>query len=183
VAQNDWQGLAVMGAPVQVENPGLIERIRAEVGIPVTSALESGAAALKAFGVRKALLLTPFDQRRNELLRDHLAGLGIEALLPKQAAEKEGASISPQSADRYTPEDVHAMAVNNFKDAQGAEAIYFQGAPLDPLTVWERLEQELGVPVVLSNPAMLWHILSLLGLRYNIPGGRLLCEWPYPVAA
>jgi maleate cis-trans isomerase len=35
------------------------------------------------------------------------------------------------------------------------------------------------VPIVASNPAMLWMILSKLGLSYNIPGyGKLLATWP-----
>ena len=50
---------------------------------------------------------------------------------------------------------------------------------LDPLPVLDRLETDLGVPAVASNPAMLWHTLSLLGQRYSIPGaGQLLREWP-----
>jgi maleate cis-trans isomerase len=33
--------------------------------------------------------------------------------------------------------------------------------------------------VVASNPAMLWYVLSKLGLKYPMSGyGRLLHEWP-----
>jgi maleate cis-trans isomerase len=41
------------------------------------------------------------------------------------------------------------------------------------------MERELGVPVIASNPAMLWFMLSKLGLKNPIPGyGRLLETWP-----
>jgi maleate cis-trans isomerase len=41
------------------------------------------------------------------------------------------------------------------------------------------MEAELKLPIVASNPAMLWVILSKLGLRYHIQGhGKLLSEWP-----
>jgi maleate cis-trans isomerase len=43
----------------------------------------------------------------------------------------------------------------------------------------ERMEQDFGCPVVASNPAMLWFILSQLGHTHHIEGhGRLLREWP-----
>ncbi|MET0503425.1 MAG: hypothetical protein ABW172_18040, partial [Candidatus Binatia bacterium] len=57
--------------------------------------------------------------------------------------------------------------------------IYFQGALLDPLKVLDKLEADLKAPIVASNPAMLWFVLSKLGLRYEIAGyGRLLRSWP-----
>jgi len=46
----------------------------------------------------------------------------------------------------------------------------------------DKLEAELKLPIVASNPAMLWLILSKLGLRYAISGyGKLLTSWlPVP---
>lgn len=59
------------------------------------------------------------------------------------------------------------------------DAIYFQGALLDPLPILDQLETELKVPIVASNPAMLWLILAKLGLTYRITGyGKLLSSWP-----
>jgi len=50
---------------------------------------------------------------------------------------------------------------------------------LDPIKVLEKIERELGMMVIASNPAMLWHVLSKLGLSYPISGyGRLMREWP-----
>ena len=41
------------------------------------------------------------------------------------------------------------------------------------------MEADLNVPIVASNPAMLWFILSKLGLSYRIAGyGKLLSSWP-----
>jgi maleate cis-trans isomerase len=50
---------------------------------------------------------------------------------------------------------------------------------LDPIRVLEKLETDLGITVVASNPAMLWYVLSRLEFSYPISGyGRLLREWP-----
>ena len=63
--------------------------------------------------------------------------------------------------------------------AGDVEALYFQGAVLNPLDVIDEMESEFGVPVVASNPAMLWSIASKLGRSFSIQGkGRLVREWP-----
>lgn len=175
--EEGWEGVAIMGAPMEVQNPGLAADVRAAVSIPVTTALESGAAALRALGTRKALLLCPFDERLKGMLKEHLAGEGIDILLPSDAFE----TIS--NAAEQTPDQVYELAKDRLSKAPGAQAIYFQGAPLNPVPVIERLETDLGVPVIGSNPTMLWHILSKLGLKFTVEGrGRLLREWPALVA-
>ena len=44
------------------------------------------------------------------------------------------------------------------------------GGTLDPLPIIQRLEDNLGVPVISSNTAMIWNILSKLGLQLSIKG-------------
>jgi maleate cis-trans isomerase len=64
-------------------------------------------------------------------------------------------------------------------ETPGADGIYFQGAPFNPLPIIDRIESELKLPVIASNPAMLWYTLSRLGRKYTIPGyGKLLASWP-----
>jgi maleate cis-trans isomerase len=82
-------------------------------------------------------------------------------------------------AVKLNSEEVANLTRAAFEANANVDAIYFQGALLDPLKVLDRLESELNVPIVASNPAMLWMILSKLGLSYNIPGyGKLLAIWP-----
>jgi maleate cis-trans isomerase len=65
------------------------------------------------------------------------------------------------------------------KEAGDIDAIYFQGAVLDPLKVLDQIESDLKTIAVASNPAMLWNILSQLGRSAKIRGyGKLLIEWP-----
>ena len=71
-----------------------------------------------------------------------------------------------------------ALAEKSLAEVENVDAIYFQGAVLDPLKVLEKIERELKTTVVASNPAMLWFMLSKLGLTYHIQGyGKLLEEW------
>ena len=146
-----WNGVIISGGPREVLNPGLWYRLSAALNIPVATALTSSVAALKVFSAKRVLLMTPVDDNLKEMYRDFLAGFGIEAIYPAQT----------------------------FIAQPGADAIYFQGALLDPIKVLANMEAELKVPIVASNPAMLWFVLSKLGLSYRISDyGRLLSTWP-----
>ncbi len=172
VKEREWQGVIVSGAPVELLNPGLLKELRNAVKVPVTTALDSCATALRAFSASRVLLLTPFDESMNRLVRDYLVGCGIEAVSPVKTFKHYSDAL------KLAPEEVYAYTKDSFEAVKNVKAIYFQGAVLDPLKVLQKIEDDLRVPVVASNPAMLWFILSKLGQSYSIGGnGKLLREW------
>jgi maleate cis-trans isomerase len=168
------QGLIVTGAPVAILNPGLESQVSQAVGIPVVTAVSSAIAALKTIGAKNLLVITPFDVPMNESLTSELERAGLHVLSCPAFADPTFGSSS-----KVGPEEVFASAAQAFGAAGAADAIYFQGARLDPLPIIDKLERELAVPVIASNPAMLWHILSRLEVRCSIDGyGKLLKNWP-----
>jgi len=175
-AERGWQGVIVSGAPVEVLNPGLLLRLQESLDVPVTTALESCVEALRAFSARRVLLLTPFVESMNVLIRDYLAASGVEALSPLDTFNDY------TDAMKAEPDEVYALTRKAFEAQSDVDAIYFQGAVLDPLKVLDRLENDLKKPIVASNPAMLWRILSQVRVSCSIPGhGQLLREWPATV--
>jgi maleate isomerase len=173
IAQNNWDGLIISGGPKEVLNPGMTARLAAELPVPTATALRSSAAALKTFAAKRVLLMTPVDDQLKQLYRDYLAAFEIEAVYPMQTLRAH------TDAQKLTPEEVARMTHATVAANSSIEAIYFQGALLDPLKVLNRLESELHVPIVASNPAMLWVVLSKVGLSYKISGyGKLLATWP-----
>ena len=173
VQQHRWDGVIISGGPREVLNPGLWSRLSSALKVPVATALTSSAAALKVFSARHVLLMTPVDDRLKEMYRDFLAKFGIEASYPAQTLRAH------TDAQKLAPGEVASMTKTTFMAQPGADSIYFQGALLDPIKVLDKMETELKVPIVASNPAILWFILSKLGLRYRITGyGQLLASWP-----
>jgi maleate isomerase len=173
IEQNKWDGLIISGAPKEVLNPGMTARLAAELQVPAATALRSSVAALRAFDAKRILLMTPVDDQLKDLYRDYLAAFNIEAVYPPQVLRAHTEAL------RLTPEQVATMTRETFAAQSNIDAVYFQGALLDPLKVLDRLESELRVPIIASNPAMLWVILSKVGLSYKIPGyGKLLAMWP-----
>jgi len=172
VAQRGWNGVIVTAAPTEVLNPGLYDALAAALSVPFTTALHACVAALHAYSTPRVLLLTPFDARLNELIVEHLAKVGVTAVAPHSFEEL----AVPK---RMTPDEVFDLAKKNLAAAGKVDAIYFQGAVLDPIKCLERIENDLQATVIASNPAMLWYVLSKLKLSYPMNGyGRLLREWP-----
>src|SRR5262245_64916928 len=108
--------------------------------------------------------MTPVDDKLKEMYRDFLAGFGIESFYPPQTLRAH------TDAQKLTPNDVESMTRTTFMNQSGADAIYFQGALLDPIKVLDKMEADLKVPIVASNSAMLWFIFSRLGIRCLFDG-------------
>ena len=175
VKRNKVQGLLVTGGFVTLFNPGLEATVAAAVNIPVTSAVPSVITALKTLSATKVMLVTPFTADMNAHIEKHLRNLGFTVFPgpPYDKTRKPGAGVE------ISPDELFDRVETSFRQNPTTQAIYFQGATLDPLPIIQRLEDKLGVPVISSNTAMIWNILSKLGARFSIKGyGKLLSAWP-----
>ena len=77
VQRHAVRGLMVTGGFVTLFNPGLEEKVAAAVKLPVVSAVSSAVAALKSFGAKSVLLMTPFDAASDAIIKSHLNSLGF----------------------------------------------------------------------------------------------------------
>jgi maleate isomerase len=128
------------GAMVLGEDFVAREVHRHRPGIPVTSPMRAGIEALRALGVRRAALLTPYMQAINDRMRAHVEahGIAVPAIELGRAPEVDGVFISCSS---------------------------FRAAG-----IVAPLEQAIGKPATASNHAMAWHALRLAGYRDPVPG-------------
>ena len=173
IAQRGWNGLIISGAPKEALNPGMWEQVSGALKIPVALALRSSVAALKAFPAKRILLMTPVDDQLKRMYYDYLAAFGLESCYPPQILRAH------TDAQKLKSADVEAMTRKALSEYPNVDAIYFQGALLDPIPILDKLETDLKLPIVASNPALLWLILSKLGRSYNLTGyGKLLASWP-----
>jgi len=170
--EKKWDAVILIGAPTEVMNPGLFGELKAALQIPVTTALTASVHALNHYGAKRLLLLTPFESRLNGMIEEYLTDAGFAVRAPKSFANiGEAGKLGPQA--------VYDLTKQALAEVDSVDAIYFQGAVLDPLPVLERIENDLKITAIASNPAMLWEILSQLGRRAPLQGyGRLLAEWP-----
>ncbi len=174
VQRHEVRGLMVTGGFVTLFNPGLEAKVADAVGLPVVSAVSSAVAALATFTAKSVLLMTPFDAASDAVIKTHLKGLGFNVFLgPAFENRKAGSAVN------LSRDELFDLVEKAFRGNPRADALYFQGATMDPLPIIQRLEEALAVPVITSNTAMIWNLLSKLGLKYAVKGyGRLLAEWP-----
>ena len=174
VARNKVDGLVLTGGFICLFNPGIDVKVSEAIQLPVATAVSSAVAALNVYKAESVLLMTPFDAKSDAVIRDHLNSLGFTVHLgPPFEGRKAGSGVD------LTPDKLFDLVVKTYRSYRPADAIYFQGATMDPLPIIQRLENELKVPVIASNPAMFWNVLSKLGVNDSVKGyGRLLDDWP-----
>jgi len=174
VRRNKVEGLILTGGFIGLFNPGIDGKVSAAIHLPVVTAVSSAVAALKVFSAKSVLLMTPFDAKSDAVIKDHLNALGFTVFLgPAFEGRKAGSGVDLNADQLYD------LVVNTYRSHPPAEAIYFQGATMDPLPIIQRLEDALNVPVIASNPAMIWNMLSVLGVKASVKNyGRLLSTWP-----
>ena len=174
VRRNKVEGLILTGGFIGLFNPGIDGKVSAAIHLPVVTAVSSAVAALKVFSAKSMLLMTPFDAKSDGVIKDHLNTLGFTVFLgPAFEGRKAGSGVDLNADQLYD------LVVNTYRSHPPAEAIYFQGATMDPLPIIQRVEDALNVPVIASNPAMIWNMLSTLGVKGSVKNyGRLLSTWP-----
>jgi maleate cis-trans isomerase len=92
---------------------------------------------------------------------------------------KPGTTFAGRPLNEINADELLRKVETSFRKNPTAEAIYFQGATRDPLPIIQKIEDTMGVPVIASNPAMFWSILSKMGREFSIKGyGKLLSSWP-----
>lgn len=151
----------------------LPDALSARNGVPAVTTSAAIVAALKALGVTRLSVATPYAQKTNDhevhfleengFAVEKLIGLGIGANGPHEF---------PRIAE--TPLDkVHDHARAAF--VPGSEALLITCTDFPTLPLIEPLEAELGVPVVTSNQATFWAMLRAAGLDDRFDNfGRLL---------
>ena len=74
-----------------------------------------------------------------------------------------------------TPE--RAYELGKKVDTADAQAVFLTGVGMPTLDMLQRLERELGKPVISSASAMMWNALRTAGVKTPVEGyGRLLSQ-------
>lgn len=133
----------------------------------------SGAliSALQAVGARNIAIATPYNAELTQLLADFLdqAGVGVSAGTYLDM-EQDIARISPAAVERMA----HAI------DAPEADALFFSCTNLQTFDVIEKLETQLGKPILSANQVTIWATLRAGGLPMPRLGQRLFAATIQP---
>jgi len=144
----------------------LVQRLQEQCGTTVATAFGSVVAALKALGVRRLALGTPYNEATT---------LKGRALLEEHGFEVVNHRRLENVANIYDETPERAYRLGRDVGTPAAEAVYLSGLGMPTVAIVETLEKDLAKPVISAASAMMWHALQLARVRAQIPGyGALL---------
>ena len=139
-------------------------RPRAAITDPVTAAI----AALRASGVRRVGLLTPYTSDINARLRTALIARGLDIPVMGSFNESDDDIVA-----RITPTAI-LDAIIKLGKLSSCDGVFVSCTSLRVARIVEEAETLIGKPVTSSNHALAWHMLRLAGIDDDIAGfGRL----------
>lgn len=157
------------------EGTGVVPDIERICGVPAFTAMDAAVSALRAVEAQRITLVTPYIESVTELERAYLQGQGFVVVA------LAGVGLGHTQAERRAishlrPEQTYAFA--RATDVPESETVFLSCANLATLEIVDRLEHDLGKPVITTNQAILWTALRTLGLPDRLAGwGRLLRDW------
>ena len=165
----DVVGYGCTSGTVVIGEEQVFARIRAaHPGIACTTPITAAIAGMKALGLRRIALLTPYVDAVNRLLRDFILARGLAVPVVGSFNHDEDREVA-----RITTQSVKA-AVRSLAAEPSVDGVFVSCTSLRVAAIVEELEAELRKPVTSSNHALAWHCLRLAGCNDAVPGyGRL----------
>ena len=152
--------------------PQLLKTMTDQTGTPATAASGAVVAALRALGVERVAVATPYPDLVNEKQKKFLEEHGFRVSHLK-GMDLGHTQEERRAINRVPPEAVFRLA--RAVDRPDAQAIFISCTALPTIDIIAEIEQELGKPVISSNTAVFWSCLRLLGIKAPVTGyGRLL---------
>jgi maleate isomerase len=137
-------------------------------GVPATTTITAVIAGLRELHVRRIAIGTPYIEEINSAERQYLERRGFDVVNIEGLNISEGPKLSLQELGA-----IYSLAKQ--VDRKEAEAVFLSCTGLHAVPILEKLEKELGKPVISSNQASFWYCCKLAGIKGPIHGyGQLL---------
>jgi len=138
---------------------------------PATTAAHAIITAARSLEVDTVSIVSPYTKEVDEAEHRYFASAGLKVVGGACLGITDGFALAEPEPDCLFELGVKGCDMR-------AEALIMTCLNTRSHTVIDRLEQELGVPVITSTQATLWHALRLAGVTDSIAGyGKLLAEY------
>jgi arylmalonate decarboxylase len=175
LAQQDVDAIMVIGTSLTFyrgyeAHQQLLEQLRAETGLPVSTMTEAIVDGLRSVGAHRVAVATAYSDLVNARLADFLRRSGFDVLSMKGFGLTGFGDAANQSE-----QDIIELSGRAITEAQAAEAVLISCGGLKTLGCAVPLEQRHGIPVVTSTQSAFWKALRLAGASGQLADrGRML---------
>ena len=151
----------------------LVAAWRKKYRTPIFTVAQNHVAALKALGAKTIVGATYFPGKLNDIFAGYMRDAGFKVLT------MDGIDVPFDKVQELPSREIYRHIKRSFRRCGGADAIYMLGSGWRTLDIIDKLERDLGVPVVHPVTARAWEIQKRLRLRRPVKGyGRLLETMP-----
>ena len=146
----------------------LIRRIEAASGKPATTASTALLEALAALGVRRLAIGSPWTEDIDKITVGFIEANGFEVLHHEAMGIVRNSEVG-----RLHPDTAYEMGRR--VDRPEADAVMLSCGNWWTMSIVERLERDIGKPVLTTNGVSLWAVLRILKSYDSVAGyGQLL---------
>ena len=146
----------------------IIRQMHEVTTIPCTTSQTGAVEALRRLGAKRIAIASPFAEDQNLLLKKFLEDSGIAVVAIK------GLGLPVIEIGSMASRASYQLAKQAYRMAPDVDAVYMPCAQMPTFDNIAPLEADLGVPVISSFQAMLWHVFEMLDIREPITGyGRI----------
>ena len=151
----------------------IIKRMSEAAGVPAITSARAIGLAVRALGVRRVALVTPFPIPMLRRLVSHYTGkYGLEVVASESFSDSD--SVAYPALGQELARDAIART-----DQPEIEVFVVPGGNFPTLAFISDWELAVGKPVVTTNQAALWAMIQLMRADEKLPSfGRLLAEMP-----
>ncbi len=140
----------------------------AKPGVKVSNPVSSTLSALSHLNARRISILTPYIEEVNLEMVAYFKSSGIEVINITGLDFENDIEIAG-----IPPKVIKSAALKAYH--KEADCLFISCTALRASMVVEEIEQALGIPVICSNTALIWHCLQKIKYKTSIPGyGKLL---------
>jgi arylmalonate decarboxylase len=175
LAKHDIEAIMVIGTSLTFyrgyeAHQQLLERLRAETGLPASTMSEAVVDGLRSVGATRVAVATAYSDLVNARLTEFLSRAGLEVLSMKGFGLTGFGDAANQSE-----QDILDLSGKAIDEAKAADAVLISCGGLKTLGCAVPIEERYGIPVVTSTQSAFWKALRLAGDSGHLPGrGRML---------
>jgi maleate cis-trans isomerase len=148
----------------------LERKITASTGIPAILNLRADLDALRALSAKKIVIVTPYTEERTLERKKLCQDLGFQVLNTKCLGFEKRVEFGKQPF--YAS---YRLARQAFFETPDADAVYISCPEWATVGNIQKLEDEIGKPVVTSTTSIIWAAFRAMHVNEHIKGyGRLL---------
>jgi maleate isomerase len=137
-------------------------------GVPTVTATSAVKEALRLVGAKKVAMVCHYPPEKHTLVRESFKSDGFEVVSIETADVPDQKEVNFISTDT-----VYKMAQK--ADRPEADAICLLATDLRTFPILQKLEDDLGKPVIGTNQALFWKTLQMANIKDKIEGyGSLL---------